>query len=230
MWKINKSFLQGQLHNAQRRRCEDYATSYQTADITAIAVADGAGSLSDSADGAMTAAKTASRYIADNFEKIYSSQNPEKEKFFIIEAIKYEIEKSYGREDFENFGSTLLCVAVKDNRYIAVHLGDGVIGSANADKTAKTVFSAPMNGLTKNQTYLTGMKNVFRYLRVYTGLTDDISEFVIFTDGIADVFVSENDNSMLYDTDKLLSNKCNDYMNEKYDGYDDYSFAIMVKL
>lgn len=229
MWKTNKAFLQGKLHYSQNRRCEDFASSYRSGEMVSVAVADGAGSLSDSADGAMMTAKTATRYIAENFEKIYNSQNPEKEKFFIIEAIKYEIERLYSREDFENFGSTLICVTVKDSRYIAVHLGDGVIGTVNGDKTVKSVFSVPMNGLTKNQTYLTGMKKSFKHLRLYTGQTDDISEFVMFTDGIADVFMNKNDNGMQFDTDKLIGNESTAYMNEKYKGSDDYSFAIMVK-
>lgn len=229
MWKINKTFLQGQLHYQQNKRCEDFAYSFRFKDVESVAVADGAGSLSDSADGAMVTAKTATRYIAGNFDKIYNSQNPEKEKFFIIEAINYEIEKLYAREDFENFGSTLICVAVKDDRYIAVHLGDGVIGTVNADKSVKSVFSAPMNGLTKNQTYLTGMKKAFKYLRLYTGKTDDISAFVMFTDGIADVFVNESEGSMEVDIDKLLGNECEKYMSENYTGADDYSFAVMVR-
>lgn len=229
MWKINKAFLQGKLHYSQNRKCEDFASSFSTADVSSVAVADGAGTLSDSADGAKTAAKSAARYIAENFEKIYNSQNPEKEKFFIIEAVKYEIERLYSREDFENFGSTLICVAVKDNRYIAAHLGDGVIGTVSVDNGKKTIFSAPMNGLTKNQTYLTGMKHAFKYLRVYTGLTDDIDGFVMFTDGIADVFVCEDGSEMQFDTDKLLGSGCVEYMNEKYTGSDDYSFAVMVK-
>ncbi len=229
MWKINKAFFQGQLHYTQDRRCEDFAFSFRTEDTVSVAVADGAGTLSDSADGAMIAAKTATKYITENFEKIYNTQNPEKEKFFIIEAIKYDIGRLYSREDFENFGSTLICVTVRDDRYIAVHLGDGVIGTVNADKSKKSVFSAPMNGLTKNQTYLTGMKNAYRYLRIYTGQTDDISEFVMFTDGISDVFMNKKDDSMQYDSEKLLGNECSEYMNEKCEDADDYSFAIMVK-
>ena len=229
MWIINKAFLQGQRHHEQNRRCEDYAASFQSGDVVSVAVADGAGTLSDSADGAMIAARTASVYIAENFEKIYNSENQEKEKYFIIEAIKYEIERLYQREDFESFGSTLLCVTTKDNRYIAVHLGDGVIGTTNFDKSKKSVFSAPMNGLTKNQTYLTGMKNAYKYLRLYTGHTDDISEFIMFTDGISDVFMNEDNYSMQFDTGKLIGDESAAYLKEKYAGSDDYSFAIMVK-
>ena len=66
MWITNKAFLQGQLHYEQNRRCEDFAASFCREGIISAAVSDGAGTLSESADGAMMAAKTASRYIAEN--------------------------------------------------------------------------------------------------------------------------------------------------------------------
>lgn len=220
----------GKAHLAAGKRCQDYSFSCNIKGVTAVALADGAGSASHAADGAMIAAKTTCIHVCENFDRIYENENADKEKFFVIEAVRYAIENKYQTEDFADFNSTLLCAAVKGDRCIILHLGDGVVGRISDSEEIFSVVSAPMNGLTRQQTYLTGMKNAYMHLRLYRTDTKNLRSLILLTDGLAgDIFdfpagVQRENVS----ADTVISGDCDSYFKELYSGDDDFSYAVIT--
>lgn len=229
MINIRKMSYAGRRHIAEGKQCQDYAFSCSIKGVSAVALADGAGSASKASQGAMAAAKTVCVYMCENFDRIFDSENEDKEKFFIVEAVKYELEKNYQVENFEDFNSTFLCAAVSGDRCMVVHLGDGVVGRMNDADDSFFVMSAPMNGLTKRQTYLTGMKNAYMHLRLYKESSENIKALLLLTDGLAsDVFdFSTAKQRDRVDAGMILSSECDGYFRNLYSGDDDYSYAVV---
>lgn len=229
MINIKKMSCTGRRHSREKKQCEDYSFSCSIKGVSAVALADGAGSASRAAKGAMTAAKTAAVYLCENFERIYNSENVDKEKFFIIEAVKYEIQRLYSDEKYEDYNSTLVCVAVCDDRMLTVHLGDGTIAEIKNGETVFSVLSAPVNGLTGRQTYLTGMKNAYMYLKLYKRSCADVKALLLMTDGLdSDVFnINSARQRENIDTELIVNGDCDKYFRTIYSGDDDYSYAVV---
>ena len=61
---------------------------------------------------------------------------------------------------------TLLFVSIKNNKYIAGHIGDGIIGIID-EKGDAIVLSEPENGEFANTTYFTTSENYKYHLRLY---------------------------------------------------------------
>ena len=96
--------------------------------------------------------------------------------------------RAMGRGDsLEEFGATLLlvCADQGNGRYIALHLGDGLIGAVSPQ--GLILVSPPMNGVSPQQTVLTSSPNCAKLLRLYRGQKKD-TVFFLMTDGCAPYF------------------------------------------
>lgn len=220
----------GKRHIADGRGCQDYSFSLSSDSVTAVALADGAGSAAYGAEGAAVTAETVCNYVCRNFDRIYENENADKEKFFVIEAVRYELENRYQTEDFADYNSTLLCAAVKGDRCLILHLGDGAVGRIDKGEDKFSVLSAPMNGLTKSQTYLTGMKNAYMHLRLYKLSVKNLTALLLLTDGLADDmfdFASGVQNENV-DADVMINGDSDGYCRNLCSGDDDFSYAVMT--
>jgi serine/threonine protein phosphatase PrpC len=193
-WKVAGAQVEGTSHAAKGIPCQDRVKAAVENGTAVIALADGAGSCTLSHIGAEVVVNKIKNICIEDFDRIYN-MNDTQAKNFIISSLKRALllkvneYKAKGSDiNIKEFSSTLLFVAMKDNKCIYGHLGDGVIGCFENDQCK--VVSSPSNGEFANTTYFVTMKNSEKYLKlVKRDLTnDDIYGFIIMSDGTGDSF------------------------------------------
>lgn len=184
MWKISKYSKVGTRNEKEGLECQDCVYYLEKENIQAITLADGAGEDNYAKVGAQNSCKTLAKLLVDYFEELFDMEKS-LVQFNVITNIQsklYELCERY-RVELTKFKSTLLGIAIdnKCNQFIAIHLGDGSIG---IKKNGKMVtMSYPENGINKTQTYLTSEHRIGKYIKIYRGNIDDISEFILVSDG-----------------------------------------------
>ena len=147
MYKIVKKTMTGKAHIKNGTECQDKIALYDSEGTFAVALADGAGSREDSGLLADAITKDISYFIAKEFDILYKN---EKIKDILYDRI-INIVKSFSDKGYD-VACTLLVVAVKDSRFLSIHVGDGIIIGANSEKTQ--VVSEPENGNDLSETYM----------------------------------------------------------------------------
>lgn len=183
LWSLASAEVQGSGHKKDDIPCQDKTCCLVKNKVRVIALADGAGSAKFSHYGAEAAAKCVTNFLADNFDSLYE-ENDLSIKQNGASALKAALEalsSSLGCQT-KDLSSTLLVVAVKKNKYLALHIGDGVIGCLVRDKL-KTL-SEPDNGEFAFLTWFTTTTNLEDVIRVYKGDASSISGFILMSDGV----------------------------------------------
>lgn len=124
-WKTFTVTFRGKLHEKENIKCQDSAYGSNSGDIVILALSDGAGSARLSHIGSKIVVNTFAGLLKSNFEKFYRDEYLYK---VIIERINKNFSKNaikYGVEPKE-FSATLIGLAMKDNRYFFIHIGDGI--------------------------------------------------------------------------------------------------------
>ncbi|MFR5585073.1 MAG: protein phosphatase 2C domain-containing protein [[Clostridium] scindens] len=85
--------------------------------------------------------------------------------------------------------STLCMIAVDQERYVSLNLGDGCIGAWNQDKAK--IISRPLNSFGGYTAYLTVDENIEGYIKIGRGDASKWDGFVILSDGMKDKFRTE---------------------------------------
>lgn len=184
-WSIAGVSIRGVSHIKHNIVCQDAIASHRKDDFYGIALADGAGSLKHSDIGAKSITKISLRYVEHNYDAIYEGKINQYELISKIEdylqnkALKLNI-------DFKELGSTLQLVCIKNDRFIFIHIGDGVISYMNKLGVVE-VLSHPMNGEFSNQTFFT-TTNYKDRLRLGIGEIKDAQSFILMSDGMSDSF------------------------------------------
>lgn len=134
-----------------------------------------------------------------------------------------------------NSGIELFFDAIKDNDFILFHLGDGVIGYEK--QGILKVASSPKNGEFVNETYFTTSKNAQLKAKLFKGNLDEISAFIMMSDGGADGLYDKKSDKL--GTSKLIKyasfhkNLKNSFKNSvemlKNATFDDISLALITK-
>ena len=181
--KITSAFVQGRGHLKGNIPCQDRTFSIITENFSTISLADGAGSCKLSHIGAEIVTKKISEIIQQDFDKLIKLDNEKLQKFLIsnllIELDKYAKEKNIKIKDL---ASTLLFVSIKNNQYLAGHLGDGVIGYKDTNNKIE-VLSFPENGEYSNSTFFVPTNNSYQHLRIFRGNLNNIDAFILMSDG-----------------------------------------------
>ena len=159
-------------------------------------------------------------------------------KFIENEILRFSNEI---KVDTNELSSTLLFVAIKGKRFIAGHIGDGVIGVINKDGSTK-VLSHPQNGEAANQTYFTTTFFKKERLRLYKGNIKNIDGFILFSDGVEDSLYHKQTKTLAtsvfsmcswlktynsFDVSMALYKNLNDIIRKKT--IDDCSIALIVR-
>jgi len=154
--------------------------------INVIALADGAGSANMSHYGAECVTECISEYLINNFTDIINNEDGTLVKINILDAIVERLEATAKDHECEvrDLSSTLLAVAICDNRYLMIHIGDGVIGYLE-DNELK-VASHPDNGEHSNITTFVTSNNALTSMRIIRGNITGIVGFVLMSDGTCD--------------------------------------------
>lgn len=181
-WSIAQVALQGTGHARAGVPCQDKTAFLVKNHVHVICLADGAGSARLSHFGAEAVVNEMVRYVADNFDGLYTCDSEIRAGHIAETCRDILAELSFNLScEARDLSSTLLLVAVKRNRFVAVHIGDGVIGCYR--RRSLEVLSAPANGEYVNQTWFTTSRDTNKAVRTYRGSSEDISGFILMSDG-----------------------------------------------
>lgn len=188
MWKTVHYAVQGQGHERDNIPCQDKTLVMARKGVQVIALADGAGSARYSHFGAEAALQGVSAFVVDYFDALINSPDGVKVKETILakakEALAGEAEKL--NCSLQELASTLLLVAIKDDLFLLVHVGDGVIGYVKEGEIK--IASTPENGEFANTTFFLTSPGVLAKTKLIKGTTAGIKGFVLMSDGTAESF------------------------------------------
>lgn len=240
--KIAYSAVTGQSHLDYDLVCQDKAMGINTNSYVAISLADGAGSCSNSDIGANEINKFIVKELTSNFFKYYNKLNGNKKLTLKIENAITNIAKNHN-VGVESLSSTLLFIVIntKYNKFIAGHIGDGVIGYLDNQDDIQ-VLSKPINGEYDNITWFTTSSYKTDRLRLYCDDLKNYNGFILMSDGVEDSLYDKHTNTLMPVTSKIIqlldlvsqdevSNKLTEQLNGvfKSNSDDDLSIAILRK-
>ena len=212
-WKIANAEATGKGHLKNNLPCQDYTLVRQQNGVTILLLADGAGSAAYSQLGAKAVVHKMADLLQEYIEYYYVHENELVIKKQIIEELLNAIDAIDGFEgERKDYASTLLFVAVKDEKYLAGHLGDGLIGMES--KRDLEILSLPENGQFANTTYFVTTENSWEHLRLYKGTTDDLTGFALMSDGSADSLFNKREKRLAPAIKKMLE-WLREYPNQK---------------
>ena len=112
----------------------------------------------------------------------------------LLHLIREEIEKvsdRYGISSGE-LKSTIavVCIDHELDSYCAVHLGDGIIIGIE-EGNVPVPISYPLNGYTRNETYLTTSKDAVKKMKVFRGKLHHMQGFMMCSDGVYEDEIDE---------------------------------------
>lgn len=183
MWTAAGCAVQGLGHSQKEIPCQDKVYQIKNDRGCCAALADGAGSASLSHIGADCVVTALSGYLLTHFDELYHNSDGAEVKKSIIEYILKELEekKKQLQCEIHDLASTCLAVAIQDDRFILVHLGDGIIGYFSDGEVR--VASYPYNGDYVNETVFTTTMNSYAVMDIKKGTTDRVEGFVMMSDG-----------------------------------------------
>lgn len=236
-WRTALSRCAGRTHLLAQSPCQDqvFRAEYPDGSVV-VALADGAGSAKFSHYGADVVVRHAATWVVENFDRLFRATNNAKRlRAQFVEALQANLSRvaqrglpvsASDRERLQlptkskqalvpcstrDLASTLLLVAVRDDRYIAVHLGDGVVGIEirGAKGQPRTrVLGAPDNGEHANETHFVTSPGAPERLRMYRGQVrtakHELSGFILMSDGPEAVLYHKQTHTLAPACAKLL--------------------------
>lgn len=182
MWLMNGTAVQGRGHISECVPCQDKIASKSNGKINVIALADGAGSAALSHIGAEKCVDTITQYFLDHFDDCYfGDEDSVKQRIYEVLIDNLQQLAIDNECDIKDLASTLLCVAVTDDRVITLHLGDGIIAYYNGQSVK--VYSAPDNGEFANVTHFVTSSNALSKIRIRKEVLSDATAFYLMSDG-----------------------------------------------
>lgn len=183
MWYIAGTAVQGLRHIRENIPCQDKIYSLQKNNITAIALADGAGSAKYSHYGAEVIVKSICETLCESFSDIVNNENSFTVKQTLLESLlpKIAIASENLRCGIDDLASTLLAAAADDKKIFLLHIGDGIAACFRSN----SIFPAsyPDNGEFKNETFFITSPYALQRMRIYRGNAEEISGLALMSDG-----------------------------------------------
>lgn len=233
-WSLSHARCTGSSHEASGAPCQDWAVSAQLDDITVvISLSDGAGSAKLSHYGSSLVATRAPKLIAEHFDEAFGGGFAEFGQK-LVGQLQIEIRSLAkigidppdeerarlglpSREkrllvscDIRDLSCTMLCVVVRGNRYIAAHVGDGVIGIEYETNGIRklAVVSHPDNGEFANETRFVTSASAAETIRVSCGRIESerkrTTGFILMSDGPEASLYNKRNRSLGAACSKLL--------------------------
>lgn len=236
-WHLAGAAQQGRSHVETLTPCQDYVATQTFPDGTVTgALSDGAGSSKFSHYGAQLLVARAQELLWEQFEPLFRATNnlgtlrtrfvedlqralrelastgidfteDERKKF----GLRSRVEEAQVQCDLRDLAATLLIVAVNGGRFIALHLGDGVIGVEHLRKSGPRTrpLSVPDNGEFINETKFVTSLDAEQDIRVFRGHLDTrtrtIVGFILMSDGPEVSLYKRSTNEMATACSKLLT-------------------------
>jgi len=200
--------VQGRGHIKTDTPCQDKTKQLFKDGVNVIALADGAGSAKHSHFGAECVVENISIYVADNFKQLFENANGKQVKLAIMNELKRVLIAKCDELDckYVDLASTLLLVAVCEDKYIIAHIGDGVIGYL--DGSELKIASSPDNGEFANITTFVTSNEALISMRLLKGNIKEISGFIIMSDGTEQSLYHKPTKKLANATVKLMQRTC----------------------
>lgn len=204
MWMTQRAEQTGRGHQMTGVPCQDKTMTMCRNGVIAMALADGAGSARLSHEGAACAVEAVCEVLCRKFEELSTTSSPLDMRLCVLGAVS---ERMLQRaEELEvpvsELACTLLAVAVRENRYLIFHVGDGVIGYRKNDKLM--VASGPENGEFSNTTVFVTSKNALLKSKVMRGEQAALEGFILMSDGCETVLYHKRSRRLAPFLNRLL--------------------------
>ena len=177
--------------------------------MACVALADGAGSCSKAEVGAETVVRTTLRMLSSQFDELYNmcANAEESARHHIYTRLLGSLRRAASRHECEirALASTLIFVAHKGNRFLAGHIGDGLIARIDEAGTAHTL-SPPDNGEFANTTVFVTDPTAASRLRLFHGEPEQTTAgYAVMSDGCAESLYDKRTGRPAPAIGKLLS-------------------------
>lgn len=181
-WKVAGTFVTGLSHERQNIGCHDRFSFKCKNLVTSISLADGAGSVKYPDIGAEIASEQVNKTLSKNFDLLFKS-SAEEARHKITHAIRTVLGIHAKKKNcsLSDFSTTLIFASVKGDKFIAGHIGDGILAYLEDDEII--LLSPPDNGEFVNETYFVTSKTYKARFRIFKGEIKNIKGFVLMTDG-----------------------------------------------
>ena len=158
-------------------------------EFVSAVLSDGAGSKPHSQIGAEEICHHVSGLVRASFESLWDQEMGAAQSMILqsirerLAAVSHDLVL-----DLDDLAATLLFVAIKDDRYIAGNIGDGII--ACQVEEAATVLCTPRRGEFANETFFVTSGDALSVFEIRKGMLGSISGFAMMTDGVASCLYS----------------------------------------
>ncbi|XYI04060.1 PP2C family serine/threonine-protein phosphatase [Sorangium sp. So ce1128] len=185
----------GRLHEKSGVPCQDAVAISAPGKITVIALADGAGSARHADAGAQLAVAETVKHVSERFDALWD-MDVDRARAEIVDVIVARLgaEARTRHASLADFGSTLLFVAVDRERFLAGHIGDGVIACERDGQSE--ILSRPQRGEHANETVFLTSGQAQALMFVVRGSLDGRSSFALMSDGSAESLYTKRDGSL----------------------------------
>lgn len=175
--------VRGRGHERDGTRGQDRTAYLSLRGVQVLCLADGAGSATHSEYGAQAVVEEGCRILTEKFADLVTSDDGHRSGREILERLRGRLDQVAARLDcsLADLASTFLAVAVSADRFVVVHIGDGVIGYIKHGDIR--VVSAPDNNEFVNQTTFVTSANVSASMRLSRGSLEGVTGFIQMSDG-----------------------------------------------
>jgi len=184
--KIAATAVTGAAHQAAGQPGQDYVAKLQDRDrgIAAVALADGAGSVTHAALGARIVVTGMLQLLRTDFHALLQDGGEAGAERMIL-YLQDRLDRHARRQEISRgaLASTLLFVATDGRDYLCGQVGDGRIARCNATGSAATTVFEPAKGEYFNQTVFVTDPDALDHLELEWGAVDGIGGFVLMSDG-----------------------------------------------
>lgn len=184
-WREFAYQVRGKSHVMDGKPGQDRFRYESRSGIKVLCLADGAGSAKFSQNGAQTVVTAGCDFAIARFESGQASrQNLDGYALHahLIERLT-ETATRLGCE-LKDLASTFLCVAIAESYFVAVQIGDGVIGALRHGELE--MVTLPDNGEFANVTTFVTSKNAASTIQIVSGDIEGYTGFILMSDGTAD--------------------------------------------
>ncbi len=205
IWVAAQGAAIGKSHIQDNLVCQDKTFVYETPSAIAVSLADGAGSARLSHYGAETVTREVCKLLCEKFEEFYTSNSPLPVKRTILTHLLDALQDTANENECElsDLASTLLAVVISENRFLIIHIGDGVIAYTKENEIK--VATGPKNGEFANTTYFVTSSRALEMMQLIKGTASVINGFVLMSDGSEASLYSKQRNEVAPVLHRLVS-------------------------
>lgn len=227
-WTIKCENIKGKINKKYNRKCHDKIYYLNKEKILCAALADGAGCAKYGDIGAYSSVKASCEYMEKNFDNLFELEE-EKIKYKLFCHIKRKLRELILEKDIllKDLASTLLVIAIKEDKYIMISLGDGYIGQLD-DEKVKTMFYVDSRKNNKKK-FLTSSLICYKYAEAKKGYVNNSKSFFMCSDGFFYCFDKYNHSEVMNVYNKISSNKKLNKVINNRKIIDDLSYILILK-